>query len=117
APPPHAAPPPARPPPPAPPPPAPGGNPGGPAPPSPKPPSPGPRLHREPVRQSHPESLDRRAPVGEHRALRKARQALAQGECALEVRPGRHDLGDQAHRQGLVRTEKAPGEDQVEGSP
>ena len=58
---------------------------------------------RAPRASGMPEPLDRRAAVGEHRALGEPREALGERERALEVRARRDDLGEQAHRQRLAR--------------
>ena len=60
-------------------------------------------LQGEPLGERHAQALDRRAAVGEHRALREARQSLGERERALQVRARGHDLGQQAHRQRLAR--------------
>ena len=67
-----------------------------------------------PCVERHADALDRGAAVGEHRLLGEGGQRLGHLERALEVAPGGHDLGQQAHRQRLLGWHHAAGEDQVE---
>ena len=51
--------------------------------------------------------IDGGTPVGQHRALRKARQPLGQRQRPLQVRARGHHLGHQAHGQRLPRVDQA----------
>src|ERR1700691_3506075 len=57
---------------------------------------PGAGLQGEGVGERHAEPVDRGAAVGEHRALREAREVLRELECPLEVPAGGDELVDEA---------------------
>ncbi len=75
------------------------------------------RLQREPLGERHPKPLDRRAAIGEHRALWETREPLGQLQGPLQMPTVGNDLGQQAHPQGLLCVDDAPGEDQIERAP
>src|SRR3954452_2242776 len=67
--------------------------------------------------ERHPETFDRRAPVGEHRLLRERGEVLGDLQRALEVAALADDLSDDAPLVGLSRVDDAAAEDQVEPAP
>src|SRR4051812_24367030 len=75
------------------------------------------RLALQALLERHADALDRGEAVGQHRLLRKGRQALGQLERPLDVPPRRDKLRDEAHSERLVDRHHPPREDDVERAP